>query len=765
MQEANETDKQSALESSIEISLQDIMQIMLVRKWIILLVFLSAFGSTVYYIKTTPYIYESKVLLMRETATEKLPANIIGIDVEPEKLDKGQEMLLKSIPLLQEVQRKLSDQNINVDIKQLSKWLSLSTPKNSTNVVQLIAKANTPEQAQAIANISAETYITKLSEMKRSELSQGLEFLKQQMEQIEAKNRETERALSNFRDREGIIAVTSEAESGGLLGKLGAMQSDLLQAENDVELTKTQLQAIEKLIEEKKKLAQTSSASGISAQMDKLRETIINLQIELSNKLETQTDKHPDVIAIKKKIEAAQAQLDSEFNKMLTGTSATSIDPITELQDLMKQYVTLTVQLNSMEKRAALMKDRLNRFRSEHPEIASKQVELMQLERQSRIYEQAYSTLTSKYEDMRLMEQMKVAGLKVIDPAPLPDSPISPNIRLSLAMGALLGLLLGVMLAFFLYYIDDTINTEEDAQRYLNFPVLGTIPKITPYQVPETAINWRSSNGAVRNRDTSKNDGNLSKKSRIKMQNLLGHCILYAPEDSHKSNAKESYRNLAVNIQFSLIDEPIKFLLVTSSAPGEGKTTTACNLAITMARPDMKVLLIDADIRRPRLHRILRQNRLPGLTDILVSGVEDNGHLLSDCIHTTTVNNLYLLPCGSHISNMESLLASQKMAQLIDTMKQQYDMIILDSAPILSVADSVAISNKVDGVLLVLFSGKTDSRTANRSIDVLKRVNAKIVGTVVTDVDYAKHYGYYRYYRYYYHYYHHYGAESEKDEG
>jgi succinoglycan biosynthesis transport protein ExoP len=761
MQEIDKTDRQSTAKNISSMSFQDIIQIILVHKWVVLLVFLAAFGSTVYYVKTTPYIYESNVLMMRETASEKLPASIIGIDVESEKLDKGQEMLLKSIPLLQGIQQKLSDQSFSVDIKQLSEWLTLSSPKDSANVIQLTAKANTPEQAQAIANISAEAYVTKLSEMKKSELGQGLEFLKQQMDQIETKSKETERALSTFKDKEGIIASTSETDSNGLLGRLGNIQSDLLQAENDAELTNTQLQTIEKLIEEKKKFAKTSSASGISAQMDQIREKIINLQLELSNKLETQTDKHPEVINIKKKIEAAQAQLDLELSKMFAETGTSSLDPLTELQGLMQQYVTLTVELKSMEKRAILMKDRLNQFRSEHPELASKQVELMQLERQSRVYEQAYSTLTSKYEDMRLMEQMKVAGLKVIDPAPLPGSPISPKINMSLAMGALLGLLLGIMLVFFLHYIDDTINTEEDALRYLYLPVLGTIPKITPYEVPETAINRRDDKTA-NNGKTRRNSGNSSKKSRNEMQSLLGHSILYAPKNSHKSNAKESYRNLAVNIQFASVDKPIKSLLVTSSIPGEGKTTTASNLAITMARPDMKVLLIDADVRRPRLHRILNQNRLPGLTDILVSGIE-NENTLADCINPTSVNNLYLLPCGSHISNMESMLASQKMSDLIDALKDQYDMIIVDSPPILSVADSLTLGSKVDGVLLVLFSGKTDSKTANRSMDALKRVNANIIGTIVTDVDYAKHYGYYRYYRYYYNYYHHYGTESEKD--
>lgn len=763
MQEIDKTDKVINTKPINRVSLQDYLQVIITHKWLILLTFIVTLGSTTYYIKTTPFIYESKVLLMRETATEKLPASIIGVDVESEKLDKGQEMLLKSTTQLKEIQQKLSEShNVNVEIKQLSEWLSLSSPKDTANIIQLTAKGNSAEQAQAIAKTASETFVAKLSQLKKTELGQGLDFLEQQMDQLETKIKGTERALSSFKDREGIIA--SETDSSGLLGKLGSIQSDLLQAENDAELTKTQLQAIEKLIEEKRIYAKSASTSGVSAQMDQIREKIINFQIELSNKLETQTDKHPDVIAIKKKIDAAQAQLDLEFSKMLAETGNTSLDPISELQDLMKQYVTLSVQLKSMEKRASLMKDRLNEFRTEHPELATKQVELMQLQRQSRVYEQAYSTLTSKYEDMRLMEQMKVAGLKVVDSASLPNSPVSPQVMQSLALGALLGLFLGIGFAFFLHYIDDTINTEEDAQRFLDLPVLGSIPKIALYDVPESAIVPRNNNKSEIGKNTKGNNGNLARKRKNEMQSLLGHSLIYAPKNSFKSSAKEGYRNLAVNVQFTSIDKPISSLLVTSSIPGEGKTTTASNLAITMARPDMRVLLIDADIRRPRLHRILHQSRQPGLTDLLMANAEGNGYILDDFIYSTAVDNLYLLPCGSHISNMESMLSSQKMSDLIDELKQRYDMIIIDSPPVLSVADSVALGNKVDGVLLVLFSGKTDSKTASRSMASLEKANANIIGTIVTDVDYAKHYGYYRYYRYYYHYYHHYGTESEKDE-
>jgi len=759
------TEKKFGSKRTNDTSLQEFMRIILFQKWIIILVFLTILGSTIYYIKTTPYIYESRILLMRETATEKLPASIIGVDIGSEKLDKGQEMLLKSIPLLTEMQNQLAQKySLDVSTDQLSKWLSLSSPKDSADVVAMIARGNSPEQAQAIANTSAEIYIAKQSEMKKLELSQGLVFLQQQVDQIEAKIQETEKALSNFRDKEGIINSTTDTESGGLLGKLGNMQSDIIQAENDVELTNTQLQTIEKLIEEKKKYAKSAATSGVSAQMDQIRERLVTLQLDLSARLETRTEKDPEVISIKNKIDAAQAQLKTEFDRLLSGTDTGSLDPISELQNLMSQYITLTVQIKSAEKRSALMKERLNQFRAQHPELATKQVELIRLERQSRIYEQTYTALTGKYEDMRLMEQMKVAGLKIIDPAPLPNSPISPKVGTSIALGALLGLFLGVGIVFFLHYIDDTINTEEDAQRYINLPVLGTIPKITPYDVPESAANW-SANKPNGNGSPKVKRRNLSKDSKKEVLSFLGHSLLYAPSKSQKSSAKESYLNLAVNVQFASVDKPIKSLLVTSSIPGEGKTTTSSNLAIIMARPDNRVLLVDADLRRPRVHRIFRQDRLPGLTDLLVLDSEISGDIIFSHVHPTSVNNLYILPCGSHISNTESLFASQKMQAILDALKQRFDMVIVDSPPILSVADSVALSSKVDGVLLVIFSGKTNSKVLNQAKDALGRANANIIGTLVTDVDYAKHYGYYHYYRYYYHYYQHYMTEdSDSDE-
>ena len=263
------------------------------------------------------------------------------------------------------------------------------------------------------------------------------------------------------------------------------------------------------------------------------------------------------------------------------------------------------------------------------------------------------------------------------------------------------------------------------------------------------------------------------------MQQMLSHSLLYA---ARRAPVIENYRNLAANIRYVDVDNPMKSLLVTSAAPTEGKTITASNLAIVMAQSGKKVLLIDADLRRPRMHRIFQIDRTPGLTDLLVdeadhvgggeheqsieSGSEENHSPITnhqnDFIQPTTVENLFLLPCGAHVSNPGMLFPSERMHNLIESLAEQFDLIIFDSPPLLSAADAVALATEVDGTLMVIYSGKTKRKISLQGKETLENVNAKIIGTVLNNVDYAKQYGSYYYYYYYYRSYY-YGSDEEED--
>ena len=822
-----------------ELSLRDYVRIVLVRKWVVLAIFIAFVAASIYYIKTTPPVYESQILLMRSTTPASLPASIIGLSVAPEVWDKSQELLLKSSSSVAEIQQQLQTKclmasavELELEIEQIAENISITAYKESSSILQLIAKANTPELAQALASATAEVYIAKITEFKRIELSQGVSFLKQQMDRVEENLQKAEQALNDFRDKENLI-FTSNTVSGGLLDKLGSLQTEQIQTENEIEMTDAQLQSVQELISEKKKYAQSSSVTALSPQIDQLQSRLIDLELTLNTKLETLTEKDPEIIAIQQKIDVAQKQLKSEFDRLLTEPDVVTFDPISELQGLMQQQVQLNVTLKGLERKATLVAGRIEKFKVEHPELVAKQVELTRLERQTRVHEQTYMLLMNKHEEMLLLEQMKTSGLQIINEADLPKVPISPKKKQALVIGFVFGLSLGIMVAFFLEYLDDSIKRKEDVERFLELPVMGTIPQIEPFDLPESALDRRGQPEGERHserslsRPVAENGGENSSlplttyapkdvknssesidtvgqpeigmRSRSKhrrgyrkrMQQMLSHSLLYA---GRRDPVTENYRNLAANIRYVNVDNPIKTLLVTSSAPSEGKTITSSNLAIVMAQSGKKVLLIDADLRRPRVHRIFQQDRKPGLADLLVDETDfvDEGNSRGEdyspsevenigapydgdelfymtspengFIRPTTVENLFLLPCGVHVSNPGMLLQSERMHKLIELMIAEFDLIIIDSPPILSAADAVVLSTEVDGTLMVIQSGKTKRTMSIQGKETLEDVNAKVIGAVLNNVDYAKQYGSYYYYYYYYRSYY-YGSDDEEDDG
>jgi capsular exopolysaccharide synthesis family protein len=751
--------RKSQFKPTNEFTLRDLFRVILFRKWLIISVLLFSLGAAFYYIKVTPATYKASVTIIREANYGKMPSQFSGRESYDYGIDESQILVLKSQSSLNEIKKDIrQNYNFDIPISNLRADLSLSISKGDRYVATLFALAPTAEQSQIIANVAAEVFITKVGEMKKSDLTQGVDFLNNQLEQVEGKMHETEQALNNFRDKEGLIPQESKgtSDTSGLLGKMGDLQKQSVEIENEVELTKSQLKTLEDLIVEKKKSAQLEASAGTSLEMDQLRERLIGLQLDLNTKLETLTEKDPEIITLRKKIESAQSQLKSEFKRMIDNSG--TIDPIAELQSLTQQFVTTTVQLKGLESKEALINGRVTKFREEHPEIASKQVELIRLERQSRIYEQSYALLAAKVQDLSLMQQMKGSGLKIVDKAYLPSAPIAPKKKLILIGASVFGLFFSLMVTLFLDYMSDTIRTKEDIERYLELPVLGLISQIGPFSVPINATKRKSSTALIP--ESSSIDNIKERKTRQKpnkeILELLSHSLIYAPNGNTKTPAIESYWNLAMSIKYTNMDNPIKSILVTSSIPGERKTTTAANLAIVNARLGTKVLIIDADLKRPMLHRIFQQNRRPGLSDLIT--IDDNSdssafdYVAHGSIRPTVIENLYLLPCGSNMPNADALLNSSRIANLVTAFKDKFDLIIVDSPPILVVASVVALCNEVDGVLFVIKSGRTKRKMALSSKEILDSVEAKIMGTVLTGVNYNIQYGYYyrRYYGYYY---------------
>lgn len=302
---------------------------------------------------------------------------------------------------------------------------------------------------------------------------------------------------------------------------------------------------------------------------------------------------------------------------------------------------------------------------------------------------------------------MRVENIQVIDMAQIPTSPIKPRPTLNMAIAGVLGLMAGVFLAFLMEFLDNTLKTPEDVEKHLSLPVLGAIPVV--------------------------NDEN---SKLISLTNP-------------KSPVTEAFRTLRTNIQFSSIDKEIKTIIVTSSSPTEGKSTIAANLASIVAQSDKKVLLIDCDFRKPRVHKNFGISNLQGVTNVLMGD-----SLLSDVIYKyDSLDNFHIITSGPIPPNPAELLGSKRMKNLLQSIKEEYDMIILDTPPVGLVTDSAVLSTIADGLIYVTAVGQTDIEVIKTAKELLDKVNANIIGVVLNKIpvegkSYYK-YHYYQYYDYY----------------
>jgi non-specific protein-tyrosine kinase len=319
----------------------------------------------------------------------------------------------------------------------------------------------------------------------------------------------------------------------------------------------------------------------------------------------------------------------------------------------------------------------------------------------------SYSNLVQSLEQVRLAEAQTVNHVFVVAPAEVPTLPVRPSTLLNTLLAGVVGLMLGLGVAFGLDYLDDTLKTPDDIQQTLGLTTLGTVLRLP-----------------------------AAERNKLLLANA-----------QPKSSFAEAFRTLRTNIQYSAVDTPIKTLLITSAGPGEGKSTLASNLAVVMAQAGLRTLLVDADLRRPSVHKIFGLSNQEGLTKALVQ--DDLG--LAGNLRLPDVENLRVLTSGPIPPNPSELLGSHRMAALLESLKQDADLIVIDSPPALAVTDASVLAGKVDGVILVVESGQTRRDMALKAKEQLQQVGAHVLGAALNKLsERTSGYYYYYYYNQYY---------------
>jgi len=563
------------------------------------------------------------------------------------------------------------------------------SPIRNSRLVDISVEFKDPVMATRMANTLAKSYIALNLETKLKATQDAVSWLNSRIDEERKKVDAAEQTLLRYKEQQGIITDFSS-------------NVETITAQKLAELNKQVVESEAKRVEAETRYRQASQNRDT---LDSIPEVLSNSLINDIKKQEVELFKrrselakkygrnHPQMIAMQKELDTLNASKAQEIKRVIS---------------------SLSNEYKVAQAREQSLKSSLGRQKGESLTMNQKAIDYNVLKREAESTREMYDLLIKRFKETSLTEDIKTGNIRVVDVAEVLKTPVKPKKALNILLALVVGLSLGIGMAFFLEYLDNTIKIPEDITDLLKIPYLGPVPAMATETAPD-----------------------VEKKP---MEDLVTHL---AP----KSTASEAYRGIRTGLLLSSADQPPQVILVCSAGPSEGKTITAANIAITMAQAGSKTLLLDCDMRRPKLHRLFGIERsIGGVSNILVGSAS-----MDDTIVHTRIKDVDLIPSGPIPPNPSEILGSHHMKQLIEQARIRYERIIIDSPPITAVTDAVILSSFVDGVVVVIRAGDTHRQFIRNGLAQLRAVNARILGAVLNAVEMGRDsYYYYQYYYYYY---------------
>jgi succinoglycan biosynthesis transport protein ExoP len=558
-----------------------------------------------------------------------------------------------------------------------------------------------PDVASKVVNAIAETYAFANLEKRTEANSTTGDFLQKRIAELQQQIRTAEERLVNYAKNNQIISL--DPNQNTVVERLAGLNQQLLQAENERKTAEAAYNAA------KAPEAASALADDSSKQTGELEAKLIELRQKRALLLVEATEEAPEV----KEVDQQITELDRQLKDMRSRKSATLMTNLnTRYQQALAREQSLRKAFEQQRAQTLSQNEAAINYRIIQQEIETNKSLLNGL------------LQGAKENDVVLAG--KPNNISIVDYALTPDSPVGPNRTRTVIVAFFLSIGLGLGVALFLEYLDDTVHSTQEVERTLHLPALAVIPSV---------------NGATRRRVLP----GTSALQKHTNGNGTSNAELLMNVDG-RSPLAEAYRHLRTSVLLSTAGRAPKSLLVTSSLPGEGKTTTAVNTAISLAQTGASVVIIDADMRRPRLQSIFDMRGHEGLSSILSSDVSEQEMLAM--VTTDETSGLGILTSGPIPPNPAELLGSEQMRRLLAALQTKYAHVVIDSPPVSSFTDGVLISTMVDGVLLVVHGGRSSRHIVRRSKQLLNDVGAKIFGVVLNNVNLQSH-DYYYYQNYY----------------
>jgi capsular exopolysaccharide synthesis family protein len=592
------------------------------------------------------------------------------------------------------------------------------------DLIRVVASSTDPEEAALLANLYAEEYTRRSQESSRASVASSRIFLEDQERKRREELDEAEGQLQQFMTREGAVALDSEGQRA--VTQLAQLDSQIEEAQVELEIERTALRSLEAEVERIQPGLSRRLASGIEAEMRRVQEQIAELEIQASDyyavnpSLRGNEAANAELLALSTRITGLRQRLDDLSGRYLqevlavggvdgaSGT-ATGLPYLTELQ---RDAIQRRIRIQGLEAKVRALRQQVGQYEVRLRDIPRQSIQLAQLQRQQQAITDTYLFLVQKLQEARVAEESELGYIQIIRRADVPERPVRPRPLLNLMVAVMLGLMGGVGAALLRRALDHRVRSPEDL-RENGFSVLGTFPDATAL-IKE----------------------HFGGQEKVQIVNREVYATIAAALHP-RSPLTEAARQLRTSVRFSLPDTELKVVSVTSTAPGEGKSTTSLQLALSMASAGLRTLYIDGDLRKPTGHLHLGLDRKRGLSELLFqAGPVDwesyRCRLVADWADfEETVEDLYVITAGKPVPSPSELLGSNRMRDLVTEMRREFDFVVIDTPPTLLVTDAVLAAYLSDAVVLVARAEQTNWDALHRTRETVAQAGTPVIGVVL----------------------------------
>ena len=610
---------------------------------------------------------------------------------------------------------------INKYAEKLRKSVYISNNKR-TDAINISIESKSPAEAAMLVNTLVDVYRERDLEWVTGEMSHLKTFLTNQLQKKEKELNKIENSLKSFQEKEKIFTIDDNSKV--ILDNLTLFETEYNNVLASIDIIdekekfiNNQLNADEKQLAKKVSNTINQRLLAYKTEMAVLEGELISTQTKYGND-------HSAVLELDKKLEDVKNKIEEETRKLI-GEGITVADPILYRQSLMDSVISIKAVKANLLSKARAYQNLVKEYENKLGELPEKILEYTRLERDRVIHAETYRFMSQKLEESRIGEASKLSKIRIVDKAIENKTPIKPNKSQNIVFGIVIGLILGIGVSMCVELFDNTIKSIEQIERR-GLVILAMIPAISSHE-------------------KNKRAGKRYIKNNLQVEKLQRRLITH---EDPKSPISESYRSLRTSLMYTKSSKECNVILVSSPGPGEGKTTTIANLAITYANLGKKTLLIDSDLRKPVIHNVFKADKSPGLTSFLSSNSD-----FQDILNKTDIENLDIITSGVIPPNPSELLDSRKMIDFINKVKIDYDIVLFDSPPLVAVTDAFVLLKHIDQFILVIRPGKTERGALERVITSTEQSNLKITGVVMNAMSEEHSYGsgyYYNYYQYYY---------------